>query len=835
MISPNKLTERAQEAFQIAHRNMQRMRHGQLDVEHLTLGLLEQEDGTAGAILQTIPVDLFILRNRLEDVLKTLPRTRYAAPPMQVYTTPRINALISAADAESRKMGDSVIGCDHLLLSIVSERNGVSARILRDLEVTRDKVLAGIKTVRGGQKATDPGAESRYRALAKYSRDLTALAEEGRLDPVVGRDEEIMRVIQILGRRTKNNPVLIGEAGVGKTAIVEGLAQKIAGNDVPSTLRGKRLLTLDLGALVAGSKFRGEFEERLKAVLDEIRQAQGEIILFIDELHTVVGAGAASGSIDASSMLKPALSRGELQCIGATTLDDYRERVERSGALERRFQPILVKEPTVEETTAILEGLRPYYEEHHAVHFEPQALVAAAELGHRYISDRFLPDKAVDLMDEAGSRRRIELASLPPDLQETECRLEELHREEEAASEARDYERAAMLKAESTALQGPFEEARARWQAETHLDDLVRHEDIAHIVARWTGIPVTRMLEEETEKLLHMEARIHQRIVGQDEAVTAVSDAIRRGRSGLKDPRRPVGSFIFLGPTGVGKTELAKALAEFLFDDQDALVRLDMSEYQERHTVARLIGAPPGYIGYEEGGQLTEVVRRRPYSVILFDEIEKAHPEVWSALLQVLDDGRLTDGQGRTVDFRHAVIIMTSNVGTRYLARNQPLGFTSPSAAASDDELDASELKRARRNVTETLKKTFRPEFLNRIDEVIIFHPLAREQILQIVDLQVREVDKRLAERGLRVELSEAARAWLAQEGFDPQFGARPLRRVIQRQVENPLSKRLLQGEFGAGDVILVDVDAEGLIFQCQPGAVPLPVEVSDVTEKAVA
>ncbi|MBU0490867.1 MAG: AAA family ATPase [Chloroflexi bacterium] len=826
-MSPNKLTEKAQEAFQIAHSIMQRMGHGQLDVEHLTLALLEQEEGTVGAILQSTSVDVFLLRNRLEGVLRTLPRTQYAAPPMQVYTTPRINALIAAADAESHRLGDSVIGCDHLFLSIVSERNGISARILRDLGLTREDVETSIKTVRGGQKATDRGAESRYRALAKYSRDLTALAEEDRLDPVIGRDDEIMRVVQILGRRTKNNPVLIGEAGVGKTAIVEGLATKIARNEVPSTLRCKRLLALDMGALVAGTKFRGEFEERLKAVLDEIRQAQGQIILFIDELHTVVGAGAASGSIDASNMLKPALSRGELQCIGATTLDEYREYVEKSGALERRFQPILVEEPTVEETAAILEGLRPYYEQHHAVHFEGEALEAAAELGHRYISDRFLPDKAVDLMDEAGSRRRIELASLPPDLMEVECRLEELRREEEAASEARDYEHAAKLKAESTALQGPFEEARSSWLSETHLDDWIRREDIARIVASWTGIPVMRMLEEETAKLLRMEDSLHERIVGQDEGIVAVSDAIRRGRAGLKDPRRPVGSFIFLGPTGVGKTELAKALAQFLFDDEDALIRLDMSEYQERHTVARLVGAPPGYIGYEEGGQLTEAVRRKPYSVILFDEIEKAHPEVWSALLQVLDDGRLTDGQGRTVDFRNAVIIMTSNVGTRYLARNKPLGFARQPANDDEEEPDAAQ---ARSQVTQDLRQTFRPEFLNRIDEVIIFHPLTRDQILGIVDLQIREVNDRLAERGIQVEMTEAARNWLAQEGYDPQFGARPLRRVIQRHVETPLSRQLLRSHVSPGDTIVIDVGDEGLVFEPQ-NAATLPVPEAEVSE----
>jgi ATP-dependent Clp protease ATP-binding subunit ClpC len=655
--------------------------------------------------------------------------------------------------------------------------------------------------LRGGQRVTDPQAETRYRTLEKYSRDLTQQAREGKLDPVIGRDKEILRVMQILSRRTKNNPVLIGEAGVGKTAIVEGLAEKIAANDVPEILMGKKVVSLDLGAMIAGSRFRGEFEERLKATIEEVQHSNGEIILFIDELHTVVGAGAAQGAMDASNMLKPALARGELQCIGATTLDEYQKHIEKDAALERRFAPVLVEEPSQEDTIKMLQGLRDRYEAHHKVHFSDEALVAAVHLSSRYVTDRHLPDKAIDLMDEAAAKLRVALYSLPPELKQMKSELDKTAAEEEQAGVERDYERAARKKAERLRMQEEFTAKRDQWEAEHKLDEVVDVADIAEVLAQWTGIPTSQMLETESQRLLHMEDRLHERIIGQTEAIHAVADAIRRARSGMKDPRRPIGSFIFIGPSGVGKTELAKALAEFMFDDEDALVRIDMSEYHEQHTVSRLFGAPPGYVGYEEGGQLTEAVRRRPYRVVLFDEIEKAHPDVWNALLQILDDGRLTDGQGRVVDFRNTVLIMTSNLGTEYVRHSGTLGFL--------QKEDTDEDRQAHEKIEKALKSTFRPEFINRIDEIIMFSALSKEQMQEIVDLQMKEIRSRLEEHGLKVELTAPAREWLAAEGYDQALGARPLKRALQKYVESPLSISLLSGEYAEGDTVVVDLNSE--------------------------
>ncbi|HET7143392.1 MAG TPA: AAA family ATPase, partial [Anaerolineales bacterium] len=697
---------------------------------------------------------------------------------------------------------------EHIFLAILTERNTPAARILESAGLTRDRVYDSIQDLRGGQRVTDPQAETKYRTLEKYSRDLTQLAREGKLDPVIGRDKEILRLIQILSRRTKNNPVLIGEAGVGKTAIAEGLAQKIASNDVPEILSGKRVVALDLGAMIAGSRFRGEFEERLKAVMDEVQRAKGDVILMIDELHTVIGAGAAQGAMDASNMLKPALARGELQCIGATTLDEFHKHIEKDAALERRFAPIYVEEPSVDDTIKMLHGLRDRYEAHHKVHFSDDALVAAARLADRYVTDRHLPDKAIDLMDEAAAKVRVALYSMPPDLKGMKTDVDRLRAEEEQAGLERDYERAAQKKAERLRLESEYTEKRDKWETEHQLDEVVDVDDIASVVNQWTGIPVNQMLETESEKLLHMEARLHERIIGQEEAIHAVSDAIRRARSGLKDPSRPIGSFIFIGPSGVGKTELAKALAWFMFDDEEALVRIDMSEYREQHTVSRLFGAPPGYVGYEEGGQLTEAVRRRPYRVVLFDEIEKAHPEVWNALLQILDDGRLTDGQGKVVDFRNTVLIMTSNLGTEYVTKGGTLGFLTQKA---DDDERAMHAK-----IEKALKGAFRPEFLNRVDETIMFSPLSLEQMEEIVVLQMKEVQDRLNEHDISVQLTDAARLWLAREGYDPAFGARPLRRAIQKYVESPLSVELLGGKFKDGVVVIVDVDAKEnkIVFQ---------------------
>jgi ATP-dependent Clp protease ATP-binding subunit ClpC len=808
MMKFDRFTERALDAASRSYEILQRYSHNQVDTEHLLLALLEQPEGVIPQILEKLGVNIEAVKSRLDGVLKASPKVAiYGGGTGQVFITPRLKRVIDVANEEASKLKDEYVSTEHLFLAIASERGTPAAHILGSYNVTKDRIHEAITEVRGGQRVTDQFAESRYRVLEKYSRDLTQLAKEGRLDPVIGRDEEILRVIQVLSRRTKNNPVLIGEAGVGKTAIVEGLAQKIAEDDVPEILMGKRVVSLDLAAMVAGSRLRGEFEERLKAAIEEIQRAEGEIILFIDEVHNVVGAGAGSGALDASSMMKPALARGELQCVGATTLDDYRKYIERDPALERRFAPVYVEEPSVEETIEMLIGLRDRYEAHHKVTFADEALVAAARLSQRYVTDRHLPDKAVDLMDEAAAKLRVAIYSMPPELKVMKAELQKMITEEEAAWAARDYERAASFKSERLQSETEFNARRDAWRLEMNLDEIVDEEDIAQVVASWTGIPVHSLMETEAAKLLKMEERLHERIVGQDEAVNAVSDAIRRARSGLKDPKRPIGSFIFLGPSGVGKTELGKTLAWFLFDDEEALVRIDMSEYRERHTVSRLFGAPPGYVGYEEGGQLTEAVRRRPYQIVLFDEIEKAHPDVWNALLQIMEDGRLTDGQGHIVDFRNTVVIMTSNIGTDYAKKGGTIGFVRPGETETSGEQEAHQ------KIRENLKKTFRPEFLNRVDEIIIFHTLSQEHVKQIVDLQMKEISTRLAEQGLTVELTEAAREWLAEEGYDPQFGARPLKRTLQRRVESPLSVQLLNGVFRSGDTVVIDVGKEGLAF----------------------
>ena len=857
-MNTNKLTIKAQEALAEMQSIASDHQHQELAPEHLLLALMQQPDGVVPSIIEKTrqpgaaasPSD--VIKNQLKSDLKKRPEVSGG----QVFLSAALNKVFSLAEKEARKLKDEFTSTEHFLLGIIEEGSSAAAAILKQNQVTRDRVLQALADIRGTQRVTDQNPEDKYQALQKYSRDLTELAGKGKLDPVIGRDEEIRRTIQVLSRRTKNNPVLIGEPGVGKTAIVEGLAQRIVSGDIPETLKEKRVIALDLGALIAGAKYRGEFEDRLKAVLKEIQSAAGNIILFIDELHTIVGAGAAEGAVDAANMLKPMLARGELRMVGATTLDEYRKHIEKDAALERRFQTIYVGEPSVEDSIAILRGLKERYEVHHGVRIKDAALVAAATLSARYITDRFLPDKAIDLVDEAASRLRIEIDSLPVELDEVERRVRQLEIERQAVkkeTDAASRERLGRMEREIEDLKRQSSQMKAHWQKEkdaiSHIRSLkerietlkhggqnaeragdldraaeirygklpeaqkkleeenrklaecqtqkkmlkeeVDEEDIAEVVSKWTGIPVVRMMEGEVAKLLKMEERLRRRVIGQEDAISAVSDAVRRSRSGLSDPNRPIGSFIFLGPTGVGKTELGKALAEFLFDDEKNLVRIDMSEYMEKHSVSRLIGAPPGYVGFEEGGQLTEAIRRRPYSVILLDEIEKAHPEVFNILLQILDDGRLTDGQGRTVDFKNTVVIMTSNVGSNWIQ-------------------ESSQYDEMKKRVTEALQAHFRPEFLNRVDEIILFRRLGAGELQSIIDIQLATVQKRLAERKMTLELTKSARNHLAREGYDPAYGARPLKRTIQKKVLNPLSSMIIAGKFREGDRILADVERKG-------------------------
>jgi ATP-dependent Clp protease ATP-binding subunit ClpB len=855
----NRFTEKAQQALSSAQTKAVRYSHQQVDVEHLMAALLDQERGLATSILNKAEVNVDGLKRRVEQELERLPKVSGPTGESdQIYITGRLNRLLAQAEDEAKKLKDDYLSVEHLLLAAVDE-TGTSGRILKEFGVTRERLMRALQEVRGSQRVTSPNPEATYEALERYGRDLTKLAAQGKLDPVIGRDDEIRRVIQVLSRRTKNNPVLIGDPGVGKTAIVEGLAQRIVRGDVPEGLKNRRVVALDIGALVAGAKYRGEFEERLKAVLKEVQESQGEIILFIDELHTVVGAGKAEGAMDAGNLLKPMLARGELHCIGATTLDEYRQHIEKDAALERRFQPVTVDQPTVEDTISILRGLKDRYEIHHGVRIKDSALVAAAVLSNRYISDRFLPDKAIDLVDESAAKLRTEIDSMPAELDETSRRVMQLEIERQALKKETDpasLQRLSKLEKDLVELKSQADALKAQWQAEKQVVQRLRslreqieqtrieieqaerqydlnraaelrygrmtelerklqaeeellarkqggarlikeevdEEDIAQVVSRWTGIPVSKLLEGEVQKLLQLEEYLHLRVIGQDEAVTAVAEAVIRARSGLKDPNRPIGSFIFLGPTGVGKTELARALAEFLFDDEHAMIRIDMSEYQEKHTVARLIGAPPGYVGYEEGGQLTEAVRRRPYSVILFDEIDKAHHDVFNILLQILDDGRLTDGQGRMVDFKNTIVIMTSNIGSHRILEYR-------------GSFEGEGYDRMKEVVLEEMRNHFRPEFLNRVDEIIVFHALSEEELEQIVEIQLNRLRRRLDERHIEIELTGAAKTHLVRAGYDPNYGARPLKRAIQREIETPLGRRILQGIISDGQKVVIDFD----------------------------
>ena len=833
MMRFDRFTENAQEAAQRAVEILQRYEQNQIDTEHMLLALLEKPEGMIEQILDELNVSTQTLCERLDYLLRTTTKANiYGGGAGQVFITPNVRRIIDQAYAESKRLGEDLIGTEHLFLAILNEKGTAVAALLAEYGITRVKVLEIIMKsrnqksggFRSGMKSKGKEAAS-HKALDRFSRDLTQMARDGKLDPVIGRDSEIIRMMQVLCRRTKNNPVLIGEAGVGKTAIAEGLAQRIADNDVPEILSGKSVLSLDMGAMVAGSKFRGEFEERMKAVIDEVRKAEGSIILFIDELHTVIGAGSSQGAIDASNMLKPALARGELQCIGATTLDEYHKYIEKDAALERRFASIYVEEPSEEVTVQMLKGLRDRYEQHHKIVFSDEALEAAVRLSNRYVTDRKLPDKAIDLMDEAAASLRVKLFSLPPELKEMKTKLDHMMEEEENAGNDRNYERAAELKAERLRAQEQYEAKKTEWETAQKLDEVVDVDDVAQIVGQWTGIPVTQMLQNEAERLIHMEEELHKRIIGQEDAIRAISDAIRRARTGLKDPKRPIGSFIFIGPSGVGKTELAKALAEFMFDDEDALIRLDMSEYREQHTVSRLFGAPPGYVGYEEGGQLTEAVRRRPYRVVLFDEIEKAHPEVWNSLLQILDDGRLTDGHGELVDFRNTVLIMTSNLGTEYISKSGSLGFLNTGGDTDDRD--------AKMKIDKALKSTFRPEFINRIDEIIMFTKLSVENMEKIVDLQMAELKERMLENGVTLELDPEARKWLASIGYDPAFGARPLRRALQKYIESPLSTLWLGKEVDAGDTVYLShkPDAEELTLEVRKALAPAAEEAASEDE----
>ncbi len=805
-------TERAKKVLALAHSEAKRMGHQVVGTEHILLGLIQEGEGIAAQVLKGMGLDLAKIRSQVEDV------TGVGQPVKgDVGFTPRVKRVLELANEEAHRQDVNYIGTEHLLLGLIMEGEGIAARVLANLNVSPERVWKQVVKLLGGEldESVMPAPNSiptpknagpvNTPALNEFGRDLTLQAREGRLDPVIGREKEIERVIQVLSRRTKNNPALIGEPGVGKTAIAEGLAQGIISNRVPEILVNKRVITLDLSAMVAGSKYRGEFEERLKKVMEEIR-ADGNIILFIDELHTLIGAGAAEGAIDAANILKPALARGELQCIGATTLDEYRKYIEKDTALERRFQPITVGEPTVKEAIMILSGLRDRYEAHHRVKITDEAIEAAAQLSDRYISDRFLPDKAIDLMDEAASRVRLASYTAPPDLKLLEEETERLKKEKEAAVSSQEFEKAAEYRDQEQKLRAELAEQRGAWQNQRYKENaMVTGDDIAQIVASWTGIPVKKLAEEESERLLHLEDILHQRLIGQEDAVTAVARAVRRARAGLKDPKRPIGSFIFLGPTGVGKTELGRALAEGMFGDEKALIRIDMSEYMEKHAVSRLVGAPPGYVGHDEGGQLTEAVRRKPYSVVLLDEIEKAHPEAFNILLQVLEDGRLTDTKGRTVDFRNTVIIMTSNVGSSFL-KKEAMGF----APKKDEKTD---YKNMRGYVMEELKRSFRPEFLNRIDELVVFHALQEEHLVKISEILIHQVNKRLSENGLELEVEKSAIELIAKEGNDPIFGARPLRRAIQRLIEDALSEKILEGEFKTGDKIRVVADDDKIKF----------------------